>query len=98
MSLFRGLGGQSGKEALLLMLLVAVTGAVVVLGVSLQLPSARQSERTHLREVEALLISIRHETARFMTAPGDGERQTQRDASAPADKRNHFSEDQGRKP
>jgi hypothetical protein len=97
-SFWRGRSCQSGKEALLLSLLVAVTGVLVVLGVGLQLPSAGQSGRSRVHEVEALLTSIRQETTRCRAAPADKERQTQRDASASPDKRSHFNEDQGRKP
>jgi hypothetical protein len=97
-SFWRGPSRQSGKEALLLSLLVALTGAFVVVGVGLQLPSAGQSGGSRVQEVEALLTSIRQETARCTAALADQERPTQDDAPASADKRSHSNEDLGRKP
>lgn len=75
----RRLGGR--KDALLLALLVTATSGVVLLGVRLQLPSATRANDTRVREVEALLMSIRQSTVRCISAPGDRERQTQRDAT-----------------
>jgi hypothetical protein len=98
MAFWCGPSRQSGKEALLLTLLVAVTGALVVFGVGLQLPSVGQSGGSRVQEVEALLSSIRQETARCTAAVADQERPTQHDAPASADKRRHSSEDLGRKP
>lgn len=80
----RRLGGRSGKDALLLALLVTATSGVVLLGVGLQLPSASQADGARVREVEALLMSIRQSTARCTSAQSDKDRQTQRDATLSA--------------
>lgn len=61
-ALLHSLGIESLKDALLLALLLTLTGSAVVLGVGLQIGPTTDADRTRTREIEALFARIREAT------------------------------------
>lgn len=58
------LGRRSGKEALLLTLIVAATVFIVLLAVGLQISSPRDGDGARALDVEALITTMGQSTAR----------------------------------
>lgn len=58
------LGRRSGKEALLLTLIVAATVFIVLLAVGLHLSSQREADVVRALDVEALITTMGQSTAR----------------------------------